>query len=111
MKNYSSKWILQRITAVILIPLTFWFVFICISFSSMSYDQIIIFFSSLFNTLLFLIMIISMFIHAKLGCETIAEDYISTKNIKNFVIISINIICYVFILISILSILRIMLHL
>ena len=111
MKNYSRKWILQRITALILIPLTFWFVFSCVSFSSMKYEQIVYFFSSLSNSTLFLIMIISMFIHAKLGCETIAEDYISTKNIKNFVIISINIICYVFILISILSILRIMLYL
>tara|TARA_Y100001970_G_C14168263_1_gene822604 strand:- start:38 stop:373 length:336 start_codon:yes stop_codon:yes gene_type:complete len=111
MKNYSRKWILQRVTAVILIPLTFWFVFNCISFSSMQHDQIIYFFSSLFNTTLFLIMIISMFIHAKLGCETIAEDYISTINIKKLTKLFINIICYFFIFISILSILKIALYL
>ena len=111
MKDYSKKWILQRITAGILIPLTFWFVFICISFSSMSYDQIIIFFNSLLNSILFLIMITSMFIHAKLGCETIVEDYISSINIKNFAKLFINIICYSLILVSILSILRIVLYL
>ena len=27
MNSYSSKWIIQRITAVLLIPLTFWFVY------------------------------------------------------------------------------------
>ena len=111
MKNYSRKWILQRITALILIPLTFWFVFSCVSFSSMQYEQIVYFFSSFFNSTLFLIMIISMFVHMKLGCETIAEDYISSINIKTFTKLFITIVSYVFILISVLSILRIALFL
>ena len=111
MKNYSRKWILQRITALILIPLTFWFVFSCVSFSSMQYEQIVYFFSSFFNSTLFLIMIISMFVHMKLGCETIAEDYISSINIKTFTKLFITIVSYVFILISVLSILKIALFL
>ena len=52
-----------------------------------------------------------MFVHMKLGCETIAEDYISSINIKTFTKLFITIVSYVFILISILSILRIALFL
>ena len=86
--NYTSKWILQRVTALILIPLTFWFIYQCISFQSMSYDDIIYFFQSYINSLLFLIMMTVMIIHAKLGCETIVQDYVtSTSLIKTFKVI------------------------
>ena len=77
MKNYAGKWILQRVTAIVLIPLTFWFVYNCISFSYLSFDEIIFFFSSMLNSFLFLILMMSMFLHAKIGCETILDDYIT----------------------------------
>ena len=57
MRNYAFKWIMQRLTAVILIPLTFWFVYQCILISSYEYDQIRDFFFSKINTLLFFILI------------------------------------------------------
>ena len=79
MKNYANKWLIQRITATILIPLSFWFIYNCLSFASMNYIQLFLFFKSIINSLLFLIMMISMLIHAKLGCETIVEDYVTSK--------------------------------
>ena len=107
MKKYTLKWITQRITALILIPLTFWFVNKSITFSLMNYDQIVFFFSSIFNAILFYIMMITMIIHAKLGCETITEDYISSKNYKNLTKLFINIITYTLVLITTFSILKI----
>jgi len=107
MKIYAKKWITQRVTALILIPLIFWFVNQSISFYSMNYQQIIFFFSSIFNATLFYIMMISMIIHAKLGCETITEDYISSKSCKNIIKLFINLINYTFIIIVTLSILKI----
>ena len=82
MKNYTSKWIMQRLTAALLIPLTFWFVYQCVLISSYDYDQIRSFFFSKVNTILFLILIISMLYHAKLGNETIVEDYVTSHNLK-----------------------------
>ena len=107
MKNYAKKWIAQRVTALILIPVTFWFVYNCISFSSMSYFQIEFFFSSIFNSFLFYIMMIAMLIHAKIGCETITEDYILSKKNKNLTKLFINILTYTFIVITTVSILKI----
>ena len=82
MKNYASKWIMQRLTAVILIPLTFWFVYQCVLLSSYEYDQIRTFFFSKINASLFFILIMSMLYHAKLGNDTIVEDYVTSHNLK-----------------------------
>ena len=79
MKNYAFKWIVKRITASILIPLTFWFIYISISLSKMEYDETVIFFRSYFNSFLFYVMMISMLIHSRLGLQTILEDYVTSK--------------------------------
>ena len=109
MKNYAKKWMIQRITAILLIPLSFWFIYHCLSFASMNYTQLFLFFKSNVNSLLFLLMMISMLIHAKLGCETIIEDYCKSKSLKDISIILINLIVYVSMIIITLSIMRIVL--
>ena len=90
--NYSTKWVLQRVTALFLIPLTFWFIYQCISFQDYQYEEMQLFFKSYFNSLLFTGMMIIMLIHAKLGCETIIKDYVSSihsqkicNNLINFI--------------------------
>ncbi len=83
MKNYALKWLIQRITASLLIPLTFWFIYSAISLSKMEYDETISFFQSYLNSLLFYIMMIAMLLHAKLGLQTIIDDYVTSKKIYN----------------------------
>ena len=104
MNNYSSKWIIQRVTAVLLIPLTFWFVYNCVLFSKSNYNDLILFFSSYINSLLFLIMMIVMLIHSKYGCETIIEDYIVSKKVKTITLLILRITIYLVILISLTSV-------
>ena len=81
MKNYALKWLLQRITASILIPLTFWFIYSAISLSKMEYDETIKFFQSYINASLFYLMMLAMLLHAKLGLQTIIDDYVTSKKI------------------------------
>ncbi len=107
MNSYSSKWIRQRITSVVLVPLTFWFGYHCIIFSKLNYSDLILFFSSYLNSALFLLMMISMLVHAKLGCETIITDYVSEKKLKTIFILIINIIFYLVIFVSLTSIVMI----
>ena len=93
MKNsYASIWILQRITALFLIPLTFWFIYHCVSFQYLQFEEMELFFQSYLNSFLFLMMMIAMLIHGKLGCETIIQDYASSlylqkifKGLINFI--------------------------
>ena len=94
MKNYAFKWLTQRITASILIPLTFWFIYSAISLSKMTYSEIEIFFQSYFNALLFFVMMQSMLLHSKLGLRTIIEDYVTSKKTAKFIKVSINYLIY-----------------
>jgi len=110
MSNYSFKWIIQRVTAILLIPLTFWFVYNCIFLSKSDYYQTINFFHSYLNSFLFLVMMASMLVHAKLGCETIIEDYISYSFLKKLTIYLIRIIFYLVIFITLISILTILIN-
>jgi len=109
MRNYARKWLIQRITATLLIPLSFWFIYHCLSFASMNYTQLFLFFKSIINSLLFLIMMISMLVHAKLGCETIIEDYVTSKSLKDISTLLINLIVYLSMIIITLAIVRIVL--
>ena len=106
-KSYSSKWIIQRITALLLVPLTFWFIFHSISFQHANYFEILLFFNSYINSFLFLIMMIAMLVHAKLGCETIVEDYVSSINLNKSIKSLINLITLFMIIISIIAIIKI----
>ena len=103
MKNYASKWIMQRLTAVILIPLTFWFVYQFVLLSNYEYDQIKAFFFSKINASLFFILIIAMLYHAKLGNETIVEDYVTSINLKKATKLSISIIAYLSMILTTIS--------
>ena len=94
MKNYASKRIMQRLTAVILIPLTFWFVYQCVLLSSYEYAQIKSFFFSKINASLFFVLITAMLYHAKLGNETIVEDYVTSVNLKKITKLSISLLIY-----------------
>ena len=104
MKNYANKWILQRITAVILIPLTFWFVYQCFLLSNYDYQETKAFFLSKFNSSLFFILVIAMLYHAKLGCETIVEDYVTSDKLKKVTILFISALAYLFMILTTLSI-------
>ena len=84
MKNYALKWLLQRLTASMLIPLTFWFIYSAISLSKMEYDETLMFFQSYLNSFLFYLMMVAMLLHAKLGLQTIIDDYVTSKKIYNF---------------------------
>ena len=107
MKSYAYKWIIQRLTAVILIPLTFWFIYQCILLSNYEYDEIKTFFLSKLNASLFFILIISMLYHAKLGNETIVEDYVTSVNLKQITKFIISLLTYLSMILTTISLLYI----
>ena len=107
MKNYATKWIIQRLTAVFLIPLTFWFVYQCVLISNYDYFQIKMFFVSKVNSFIYFLLITTMLYHAKLGCETIIEDYVKSKKLKYFSKLSISTTSYLFMILTAISLIYI----
>lgn len=108
MHKYKFKWITQRVTAVLLIPLSFWFIYNCLLFASMTYNELINFFNSILNSFLFLIMMILILVHSKIGNETIIDDYIKSKSINKILKLAINIVIYMSIIIVVISIFKIL---
>ena len=81
--NETRKWILHRVSAVILAPLFAWFYFSFILLSEENHQEAIYFFENpLFKTLTIVLFFIGFF-HAKISLNEIFEDYILNKKIKN----------------------------
>ena len=79
----TRKWILQRISALIVAPLVVWFYVSLISLSTKNYSEAIIFIKNPLFTILTIVLIFVGFYHAKLGLNEIFEDYIHNKKIKD----------------------------
>ena len=81
--NETRKWILHRLSGIILAPLYVWLYFSLIMLTTKNYSEAIYFFqNSLFEILTITVFFIGFF-HAKIGLTEIFEDYIHNEKIKN----------------------------
>ena len=81
--NETRKWILHRISAVILAPLYAWLYFSLITLSAKNYSEAIYFFKNPLFGILTIIVFFVGFFHAKISLNEIFEDYIHDEKIKN----------------------------
>ncbi|NOQ35984.1 MAG: succinate dehydrogenase, hydrophobic membrane anchor protein, partial [Methylococcaceae bacterium] len=78
----SAHWWMQRITAIILIPLTFWMVAFIKQLGNADHTQITAWLSEPFNSALAISFIFAAFYHAALGLQIVIEDYVHTESYK-----------------------------
>lgn len=83
----SHHWIVQRITAIALIPLGLWFLSCCLDFQTMAYENILRWIAEPLHFAGFLAFLIASLYHAYLGMQTVLEDYIHHTCAKNSSII------------------------
>ena len=81
--NETRKWILHRLSAIILAPLFVWLYFSLISLSTKNYLEAIYFFSNPLFEILTIILFFIGFFHTKISLSEIFEDYIHNKKIKD----------------------------
>ena len=81
--NETRKWILHRISAIILAPLYVWLYFSLISLSTKNYLEAIYFFKNPLFGILTIIVFFVGFFHAKISLGEIFEDYIHNQKIKD----------------------------
>ena len=79
----TRKWILHRVSAIILAPLYIWLYFSLVSLSTKNYSEAIYFFKNPSNGILTIIVFFIGFFHAKISLSEIFEDYIHNKKIKD----------------------------
>ena len=83
MVNATKKWILLKISSVMLFPLMAWFLFNLVSFYDKSYDEVLLFFTSQPTKFLFSLFIIFAYFYSALSISEVFEDYIENEKLKN----------------------------
>ncbi|MFI3187305.1 MAG: succinate dehydrogenase, hydrophobic membrane anchor protein [Methylococcaceae bacterium] len=103
-KGGTSHWWMQRVTAVLLIPLSFWLInFLGLSLTA-PYQQTAAWLASPLNTVCIVMWIIAVFYHAALGLQVVIEDYVAAEGPK---IISIWVVHLVFLFLAIAAMLAV----
>ena len=81
-KSGSHHWWVQRITAILLVPLTLWFIASLVCISRAEYQDAVAWIGQPINTVLLLIFLAAMYYHAFLGLQVIIEDYLEPEWLK-----------------------------
>ena len=81
--NETRKWILHRVSAIILTPLYVWLYFSLISLSTKNYLEAIYFFTNPLFKILTIMLFFVGFFHARISLSEIFEDYIHSQKIKD----------------------------
>ena len=81
--NETRKWILHRISGIILAPLYVWLFFSLISLSNENYSDAIYFFTDPLFKILTIMLFFIAFFHARISLSEIFEDYIHNQKIKD----------------------------
>lgn len=102
-----DHWMKQKITALANIPLILWFVWSIIGLQGASYTQFSGWLAQPVNTILMILLIISVTYHAKLGAQVIVEDYVSNKALRTTKLIIHKMLFFAIAVASILSVLKI----
>lgn len=79
MKSFTQHYVLQRITACILLALVPWFLWKLFFLKDLAHLEIIKNIGNLYSALLLFIMLVSGFYHGYLGIQTICIDYIPNQ--------------------------------
>ena len=84
-----NHWLFQKVTAVLLIPITIWVLLKLPKFIQLSFSDKLSWINSSLNLYLIALFFIISAFHFKLGLTVIIEDYIHTENLqKNIVSLS-----------------------
>ncbi len=83
MNKSTIKWLILKMSSLLLIPFMAWFIINFVSLINSDYDYMIAFLSEQPSKILFLIFVILSFFFYSLTISEIFEDYIGNEKIKN----------------------------
>lgn len=106
-KAGTHHFLMQRITAIALIPLSLWMVFFTQQLLTANHSEIIRYLSGYLDTTIAIAWVIAAFYHAALGLQVVMEDYIHNKWIKITMIRLSKLSFFFFALVAIVAIFRI----
>ncbi|MDB9978860.1 succinate dehydrogenase, hydrophobic membrane anchor protein [Candidatus Pelagibacter sp.] len=83
MNNVTKKWLLMRVSSMVLIPLMTWFILNLVSVFNKDYVDIVNFFSNQPSKILVSLLLVFAYFFSALSISEVFEDYIQDEKIKN----------------------------
>ena len=105
-KTGSHHWIMQRFSAIALIPLVIWLVLSFVEILQDPQGYLPVFFAYPFNVLMGILLIVASLYHGALGMRVVIEDYISNSFKLYFYVMLVNFISILTAVASVVAILR-----
>jgi len=81
-KSGTAHWVAQRLTAILLIPLFFYFLVNVDSLTSKNYLELVEWFQTPVNSIAMVLFVICAFYHGMLGLEEVITDYVHSYGVK-----------------------------
>jgi succinate dehydrogenase / fumarate reductase membrane anchor subunit len=106
-KDGTHHFIIQRITAVALVFLSIYVVFLLLSLVGSDYASVRASVAAPFNAVLLIAFLIASFWHAKLGMQVVIEDYVHTPWLAVTSQLAVIFICVLAALASVFAVIRI----
>jgi len=106
-KSGTHHFIVQRVTALALIPLGLWIIWLGLALMHADYVHARALVHQPLNALLLIAFVIAMFSHAQLGLQVVVEDYVHTRWLEVTAQLAIKFLCVLGALASVLAVVRI----
>ena len=106
-KSGTHHFIVQRVTAVALIPLVLWLIWFALKLMHADYAHARALVHEPLNAVLSIAFVIALFWHAQLGVQVVIEDYVHTRWLEVSSQILVKLLCVLGALASVLAIVRI----
>jgi succinate dehydrogenase / fumarate reductase membrane anchor subunit len=104
-KEGVQHWWMQRLSAILLVPLTLWFVIGIVAHTGADYAAMRAWLASPVTFGLMVLLIGATFYHAALGLQVVVEDYVHTEAVKIAIIVAMKLACIVLALAAIVALL------
>jgi succinate dehydrogenase / fumarate reductase, membrane anchor subunit len=103
----THHFVVQRITAIALLPLTIWFLVAALSFLRGEYADARTWLAQPWNASLMAAFVLALFHHAQLGLQVVIEDYVHTRWIELTLLIAVKFIAVLATIVCLLALIRI----
>jgi succinate dehydrogenase membrane anchor subunit len=106
-KDGTHHFVVQRLTALALVPLSIWFVFLVLTLMRADYAHARAIVQQPFAAIWLAAFVIAVFWHAQLGLQVVVEDYVHTRWLEVTTQVAIKFFCFAGALACLLAIARI----
>lgn len=106
-KSGTHHFVVQRVTAIALIPLVIWFVWFVITLSHADYANARQMLHQPIQALLMIVFVATSFWHAQLGLQVVVEDYVHVTWLEITTQILIKFLCVIGAVASILAVVKV----